>query len=277
MSMRNSVLGASVALIASLGVLACGDSTGVDGPQNVVLNFRVTGGAALASASPSLAGGPNLVAGPPMTLAGTNGSLTITEIRIIIAEVELESVGGSCDDDDDCPDFEAPPRFLDLPLDGEPIAAVTGLIPPGTYKELEFEVEDLELDDDDDEDEDDLAEAAAIAAVRAEILSAFPDWPEKASALVVGTFEPVGGSAIDFRVYLEAEVEVELDLLPHLVVADDGTLSRSLTVDIRPDIWFVRSDGSVLPLHLWDFDVTGRLLEFELEMEDGFTEIEIDG
>ncbi len=44
---------------------------------------------------------------------------------------------------------------------------------------------------------------------------------------------------------------------------------------MRPDIWFMRSDGSVLPLHLYDYGQTGQLLEFEVEMEEGFTEIEI--
>ena len=90
---------------------------------------------------------PSLVAGPPMVLEGTNGTLTIVEIRLIVNEVELEPADGSCDlvdnsddDGDECPDFEAPPRFLDLPLDGNPIMAMTGLIPPGTYDELEFEV-----------------------------------------------------------------------------------------------------------------------------------------
>lgn len=74
----------------------------------------------------------------------------------------------------------------------------------------------------------------------------------------------------------EAEIEVRFDLLPNLTVGADGTTSRSLTVDIRPDIWFRNADGSLLALHLWDYALTGRLLEFEVEMRDGFTEIEID-
>ena len=52
-----------------------------------------------------------------------------------------------------------------------------------------------------------------------------------------------------------------------------GELPDALTP--IPVTWFVRADGSVLPLHLYDWDATGELLEFELEMEDGFTEVEI--
>ena len=43
-------------------------------------------------------------------------------------------------------DFEAPPTFVDLPLDGTPLTIVGQDIPAGFYKELEFEVEDAEVD-----------------------------------------------------------------------------------------------------------------------------------
>ena len=276
------------ALLVGVALTACDDALGVNGGGVVALNFRV----ATTPSSPQLTAvsgaddGPAAVAGPPMLIAGTNGTLTISEIRLIVAEVELEgedddfcdddgsggedsSGSGGSFDDDDCADFEAPPRFLDLPLDGQPIEAFVGLIPPGVYDELEFEIEDLEDDDEDTEF------AAEIAALRARILDEFPDWPRKATALVVGTFESEADGIIDFRVYVEAEIEVERDLVPPLVVGD-GDVAAELTVDIRPDIWFKRSDGSVLPLHLYDSDTTGSLLELEVELEDGFTEIEID-
>ncbi|MCH1571366.1 MAG: hypothetical protein L7S64_08475 [Longimicrobiales bacterium] len=41
----------------------------------------------------------------------------------------------------------APLRFLNLPLDRQPIEAFIAQIPPGTCKELEFETEDLEDDE----------------------------------------------------------------------------------------------------------------------------------
>jgi hypothetical protein len=271
-----------IALLTATALLsACGDSTGVGDPQRVALSFSVT-----TSASPALSTGsgpaaaPARVAGPAMSIEGSNGTLVIDEIRLIVAEVELDGDDDSCEDsdgdddvqgfeDDDCADFEAPPRFLDLPLDGQPVEAFSGLIPPGTYDELEFEIEDLE------DDEEDTQFAAEIEALRQVIQDEFPDWPRKATALVVGSFDAVGGGSTDFRVYIEAEIEIERALQPPLVVDVDGASSSALTVDIRPDLWFARSDGSVLNLSLYDYDETGQLLEFELEMEEGFMEIEI--
>lgn len=246
---------------------ACEDGTGVAGPETVSLNFRVSGPSA-----PAAVAGMGLVAGPPMTIEGTNGTLTIDEIRIIINEVQLKPENDACEDgslDDSCGEFEAPPRFLDLPLDGEPIAAVTAVIPADTYKELDFEIEDLE------DDETDPALAAAIDALRTQILGQIPDWPRKASTLITGSFAAAGGGSTPFRVFLDAEIEIEMELLPRLVIGEDGTASRDLTVDVQPEIWFSRPDGTVLPLHLYDYDLTQQLLEFEVEMEDGFTEIEI--
>jgi len=277
---------AVAALLAGVALTACDDALGVNGGGVVALTFRVaTTSAAQLAAVSGADDGPAAVVGPPMLIAGSNGTLTISEIRLIVAEVELEGEDDDfCDDDgsdgddssgsggssgDDCADFEAPPRFLDLPLDGQPIEAFVGLIPPGVYDEIEFEIEDLE------DDEDDTEFAAEIAALHASILDEFPDWPRKATALVVGTFESEADGVIDFRVYVEAEIEVERDLVPPLVVGD-GDVAAELTVDIRPDIWFKRSDGSVLPLHVYDYDLTGSLLELEVEIEDGFTEIEID-
>jgi len=271
--MKNRALKAPLAVLAAVAAAACGDGTGVPGPETVSLNFRVS--AAAPAAAPAPAPGMSLVAGPPMGLSGTNGDLTIDEIRMIINEVELKPADGHCDavadasDDDSCPEFEAPPRFFDLPLDGEPIAAVTSLIPPGSYKALDFEVEDLE------DDKGDAVEAAAIAAVRSEVLAEIPDWPREASILVTGSFTPSGGSAVSFRVFLKAEIEIEMDLVPNLMVGEDGVASRDLTVDVDPAAWFVRADDTVVPLDQYDWDATGQLLELEFEVENGFVEVEV--
>ncbi len=91
--------------------------------------------------------------------------------------------------------------------------------------------------------------------------------------LVVGTFQEDGGDLIPFRVYFDAEIEVELDLFPRLEITD-GDANRDLTVDVQPDLWF-RVGADVLDLSLFDWDATGELLEFEFELEDGFAEIEI--
>jgi len=256
----------------TIGALSgCGDGTGVGGPSNLALDMRVSAGV------PAI-GAPPAVAGPPLVLAGTNGTLTIDEIRLIVSEVELKKDDhdacagddhGNDDVGDSCEKFNAGPRFLDLPLDGQPIEVTTDLVPAGVYDELEFEIEDLE------DDEDDAAEAALIAAVRAEVLAAIPDWPEEASALIVGSFAPTGGTPVEFRVFLEAEIEVELDLVPSLVI-DGGSASRDVTVDIEPHLWFTQPSGALLDLSQYDFDATGQTLEFEVELEHGFTRIEVE-
>lgn len=270
--MKNPLAKATALVIGAFTLAACGDSFGVNDPAAVALNFRVsTASGPQATSGPAATSGPMRVAGPPLVLEGNNGTLTIEEIRLIVAEVELDGDDDACETQgDDCADFEAPPRFLDLPLDGTPVEAFVGLVPPNTYEELEFEVEDLE------DDEDDTQFAAEISTLRQEILNEFPDWPDEATALVVGTFESTDGEVSSFRVFLEAEIEVERELIPPLVVGE-GDVTPDLTVDVRPEIWFGNSDGSVLELQMWDYDSTGQILEFEVEMEDGFTEIEIDG
>ena len=264
--------------LAVAALSACADGTGVGGPHNVSLNFQVTSAAPAAGAGgPSAVGGPAGVAGPPLVLVGTNGTLTIDEIRLIVSEVEFEKIDDSCLGDDDsvddigdsCEEFNAGPRFLDLMLDGQPVEVATDLVPSGTYEELEFEIEDLE------DDEDDSVERALIAAVRAQVLAVVPDWPDEASALITGSFDPTSGSPVDFRVFLKAEIEVEMELIPNLVI-EGGVASRALTIDIQPDIWFTQAGGSVLDLSQYDYDATGQLLEFDVEFEDGFTKIEIE-
>jgi len=268
---RVGLLAVAVSMVA-----ACGESSGVGGPENVGILFQV-------ASSPSAVGaaavsGPARVAGPPLVLTGSNGTLTIDEIRLVVSEIELERIDDSClgDDDsvddlgDDCEEFETGPQFLDLTLDGTPVEVGTSAVPSGTYEELEFEIEDLE------DDEDDAAEGALIAAVRAEILAAIPDWPHEASGFVSGTFTPTSGAPTQFRVFLKAEIEIEMELLPNVVI-DGGVASRDITVDIEPEIWFVQPDGSVVDLTQYDYDSTGQVLEFDVELEDGFTKIEVEG
>jgi len=264
----------AILVFAAGAATACGDSTGVADPAAVALNFQVSTATWPQASGPAPTTSPMRVVGPPLVLEGTNGTLTIDEIRLIVAEAELEGDDdGACEDDirgddDDCEEFEAPPRFLDLPLDGTPVQAFLGMVPPGTYDELEFEVEDLE------DDEEDSEFAAEVAALRDEIQAEFPDWPRKGTALVVGSFEDLDGQSTSFRVYIEAEIEIERDLVPPLVVGESAT-NPDLNVDLRPDIWFGESNGSVLELHLWDYDATGQILELELEMEEGI-ELEIE-
>lgn len=255
-------------LLAAAALLAaCGDGTTPS--SSVAIKF----GTAAPSMSP-----PSLLASAPMgasaaqglMITGSNGTLDITDIRVIVEEFELEPVEvNDCDVDPEpaeCADFEARYFFIDVPLTGSPVTVVQENIPVGMYDELEFEVDDIEVDSDDPEE---LADADLIEALFNEVRAVFSDWPEKASMVIVGSFTPTGGSAVDFRAYFEAEIEVEFDLIPPLEVTEEG-LSQDLVIQLSPDLWFLQGDGTVMDLSQFDFPTTGLLIDFELEIEDGF-------
>ena len=118
-------------------------------------------------------------------------------------------------------------------------------------------------------------DAARIARVRQELLAAFPDWPRDASLLVIGTFTPTGGEPQAFRVFFEAEIEIEMELNPPVVI-DATSTNPSFTVRIDPALMFRNSNGTVRNLAVLDFDATGQVPEFEVEIENGITEVEFD-
>ncbi len=255
-----------LAALALLLTTACDSATGPEGTARVDIRFGTSGVAGGVSGAAPASG----ISARGLVVQGTNGILDIEEVRLIVAELELEGDDDACESagqGDDCAEFEAPAFFLDLPLDGGRVTVATDDVPLGLYDELEFEVEDLE--------DDDAGDLAVIQRIFNEVRSEFPDWPEEASMLVTGTFTPTGGQPVAFRVYFEAEIEVEMELSPPLRISEEGA-SRSVVVEVRPEAWFLRPDGTVLDLSRFDFDRTGAVVEFEVEMEHGFTRIELD-
>ena len=244
-------------LVLPFLLAACGVG-GAPGTAQVTVAFGVDA----ASASGSLA---TAQAGEKLVLTGSNGVLELTTVAFIVSELELD-----CDDDGrtgPCADFEAPPAFVVLPLGTGTVDVTSRAIPAGTYDELEFEIEDLEVDDDDGP-----TKRAQIDALFDEIRATYPDFPAEATMVVEGAFPPTGGEARAFRVFFEAEVEVEMDLEPALVIESDGTGSRSLVVDVQPARWFERANGTVRDLSQFE----GELIELEVEIEDGFVDVEFD-
>lgn len=265
--------GTGAAVLGLVVLAACGDGTGPAVGSNVDIAFGTLAPTSMQSLVPL---GP--MAGTleePVSISGSNGVLTLTDVRVVVSEFELKQVEGTCDtagvsgDDDDCEEFEAPPSFIDVPLGGGTTVAVSQDVPPGTYDRLKFKVEDLE-----DDEEDDTV-AGQITALRDSILAEFPDWPQQASLLVVGTFTPAGGDPMAFRAYFEAEIEIELHMDPPLTIAE-GEAPRAVTVELDPTLWFNHNDGTVMNLAEYDYDATGLVVEFEVEMEHGFTKVEHD-
>ena len=255
--MRFNIIAALLAVSTLL--IGC-DSVDETGGRTSV-KFQVVGSSAAAK-----------TAAGTLEIAGTNGTLRLTGVHLIVAEFELERLEyDDCDllgelDDDGCEEFQAPPFFVDLPLDNTEVTVAASSITPDTYKELEFEIE--RLDDDD-------VPAAVAAALLAEIRQDIPDWPSRASMAFVGEFEETGGAIRPFTVYADAEIEIEMDLVPPITI-DSAADDHDITVVVDPSEWLKSVDGSVLDLSARDYGTTGDLLEFEVEIEDGFKEIEFD-
>lgn len=92
--------------------------------------------------------------------------------------------------------------------------------------------------------------------------------------LVEGSFTPTGGAPTDFRVFFEAEIEVEIAFPGHGLDLS-GETDAVATVVLDPAGWFSRPDGSVVDLSQF----SGQIPEFEAEIESvgsGFTEIEVE-
>lgn len=253
-------------LVFALGGLAIGafalagcDSAGPssDG-SDVQVGFSSTSSSSTASAALAKSN-------HQLVVAGANGdTLKIDDIRFVVSEMELEG-------DADSAEFETENPFLvDLPLNStEVVSVANGRVPPGTYNEFEFEVEDAELDDDEEEEE--------LQGLREQIGDTpyAGNWPDAASMVVDGSFTPSGGTAQSFTTYLDAEIEVEIEMedRPFEIGGDDP--SRQLTVNLSPSNWFV-SDGTPVDLSADEYqNPDEELLEFEIEFEEE-SEIEFD-
>jgi hypothetical protein len=269
------------ALALSVSVITACDSVGPEDGSRVTVRFAAisasTRGADLAM---SASGEHELV------ITGSNGTLTITDVAFIVSELELERARDGCgerrdrvsdddddggdrdDDDGDCESLEVGPFFVDLEF-GDAVVVVSREVAAGSYTGLEFEVEDLRRDEDDDE-----SRGRRIPELGAEIRAAgFDEWPDAANMVVAGSFTPRNGAARPFTVYFDADIEIELEFEPALIVGDD---ERSVDVEIDPTFWFRTFANTVVDLSEFDFAVTRRIVDFEAKLEGGFQRIEFD-
>lgn len=258
--------GTSMLLVSLLAMAACSDSSGPEDELQVEIAVAVRTSAETSGTAVPINGNGALV------LTGTNGILTIQAVELLVAEFELKRL-----DHDDvackldpgprsaCRRFESAPFLMDLPLNGSPVVVATEGVPFGTYTELEFEVEDLEDDDDDASPHD----RQVILDLRTQLRALYTGISDETSMIVSGTFTPNGGSSRSFTVFVDAEIEIEMQLNPPLVIGNGS--DRTMTLVIDPARWF-RRGGQVLDLSAFN----GRVLEIEVEIEDGFVSIEWD-
>lgn len=263
MSTMRSLLATATALCA---LSACDR---VSGTSDSNVSVQLTSAAPVATA----AGADSLV------LSASNGKLVLTDLRLIVARLKLDGSEHSCasaqGEGKNCKDFTLPPSFAQVPLATGAVTVAAGSATPGTYTEVELRVKNFDVSDDDDEDDmDDDADhgnRAALAQALADARAAYPDWPDRASMVVTGRFTPAGDGQQSkaFKVYFRAELKVELDLVPPLVVTETGA-SRTVTVTLTPEAWFTGTDGKVADLSAFDFAKTNKVVEFKASMKKGF-------
>ncbi|HET6228735.1 MAG TPA: hypothetical protein VFE05_01575 [Longimicrobiaceae bacterium] len=268
-------------MIGSLALAACDSGTGGNTGAQVALRMDVQRGA-----SANVLGGSAVTQTAPagsLVLTGSNGTLTLTDVRVIVSRFQLgddcghsgahTDKGGDGEKHDsiehagkDCgQQFRSTAKFVKLPLGGGTVALADDQIPAGTYDRLKLKVDNLDLDDDDD----DATEHQGVQALFSTIRGEFPDWPAKASLLAVGTFTPAaGGAAVPFRTYFSAELRTDVMLDPALVITDDAA-TKTVSVTIDPSAWFKTADGKVLNLSAFDFATTHQLVPFEVKVRDG--------
>lgn len=210
----------SGALVLAAALAGC-DSAG-PASQNPAVRLNI---ATRAAAAAPTAGGPQFVGGPVEYTDGTN-TLVITQVEMVVREVELKrsEYSSQCDStasQDQCEELESGPYLLDLPLSDGATSVVAVEVQPGTYDEFEFKVH---------KPSDDPADAAFLAA--------HPGF-DGVSIRVTGTW-----NGAPFVYETDHSAEQELDLNPPLVVTDAGTADFTLFIDLGT--WFRASDNSLI-------------------------------
>jgi hypothetical protein len=216
-------------MVALVGLLAaCGDSNSPGGGGQFQLNI------ATRTAAPAHAQNLSLA---PVTFTDGVNTLVITQIEMVVKELELEGAdvedcnaeaeaGDDAEGDDEneaddgCEEVEVEAFLLDLPLDAGAAPVITIPATAGTYDEFDFEVHAPDATEDN------------------AFLLAHPDFAG-VSIRVQGTWN---GAPFVYVTDLEAEQEAELD--PPIVVAEGGMASVTLLIDIAT--WFRAGNGSLI-------------------------------
>lgn len=190
-------------LTAALGV-GCGGSASVSLSSRVGAKRLGSSGGALQQA-----------------LQLPNG-ITITRLRMVIRELELEQPESSgASEDNDGEDLEKGPYLIDLSaaqLEGGAVKQLSAEIPAGTYKEIEFRIQKLMGKERDDARFKEMVDADA-------------------SIIVTGT---VDGAAFEFVTSVDEKQEFE----GNIVV---GEKNDNVTLNIDPTGWFTGTAGRLDP------------------------------
>lgn len=170
------------------------------------------------------------------TTTASSDVLVISKAQVVLRKVELEAREGACGQgpsasqadraaqhetnpaDHECEEFKAGPFLLDLPLNSIDLVVAVD-VPPGTYREVEFEIHKLETGD-------------------GTLATSNPDFVGK-SIRVEGTFN---GQPFVFTTDLDVEQETVLE--PPLVVTQQGITNLTVRVDFST--WFTTATGALI-------------------------------
>lgn len=202
-----------VAPLFAAMVAACGDATG-SSRGNV--SFSVS---TRSSASLDVAPTPG-----PITITTGANTLVITKAQIVLSEIELEMGADDCASGTaGCAELYLDPVLVDLPLDGVKQLDLAAVVPPGTYRELEFHLDGVQS-----------AEGAAASA----FLAANPNFANVA-VRVEGTYN---GEPFTFTT--SEDVGFELQFEPAVDIG--GATGRALTLGVDVASWFKDTLGNVM-------------------------------
>ncbi|MDR9418188.1 hypothetical protein [Gracilimonas sp.] len=140
---------------------------------------------------------------------------SLTEIKLLVEELELESVN------DDSSDFEVENFIINIPVTGDSVQLTTSEIPVGIYDEFSIEIEY-------DDDNNSISNPD------------FTDGDTNYSFVVKGVYN---GEEFMFR--SAEDFEIELDLNPVLEISET-TSSAAITVSLDTSGWFVDENGNPL-------------------------------
>lgn len=151
----------------------------------------------------------------PVAPKAASSHVTLTSVKMLVEELELESV------EEDSLDFEIENQVIQLPLDGSPYQLAAADIASGFYDEFELEIEGL--DDDDNVNDPDFAESS-----------------EETSIIIEGTY-----NGEDFTFKSEEDFEIEFEFNSPIQIDENTTnVDINLMVDIAS--WFVDDSGNDL-------------------------------
>lgn len=244
--MRRSLKAFAALPLLTLGLVACGDGGTIvpTARGTVAVRFAAPAGAETGQSS-------------DLVIEGFNGTLTLTDVRIVVDDFELKRQNdipecSATGQTNVCADLDIGPVIIDLPLSAGATVPADDQVPAGEYEEIEFDVVNLQG-------------SASSLLPQARALAGYEDWPAQASIAATGTFRDAqSGQVRPFTVYFDLAAAVELEF--RMTVGASGT--STLTIHVDPVTWLT-FQGGVPDLSAFDYESTGTVASFSFSFQAG--------